>query len=60
MGTHMEILDLFHYVPVKGTYQDKKMQGKLIMFFAIISFSKTPRKCLFVNQKEEMRNAAMQ
>lgn len=56
----MEILDLFHYVPVKGTYQDKKMQGKLIIFFAIISFSKTPRKCLFVNQKEEMRNAAMQ
>lgn len=38
--------------------KDKKMQGKLIMFFAIISFSKTPRKCLLVNQKDEMRNTA--
>lgn len=39
-GTHMEILDLFHYLAAKGTFQDKKMQGKLIMFFAIIFFIK--------------------
>lgn len=34
----MEILDFFHYVAVKGTFQDKKTQGKPIMFFAIIFF----------------------
>lgn len=38
MGTHMEILDFFHYLAVKGTFQDKKTQEKLIMFFAILFF----------------------
>lgn len=36
----MEILDLFHYLAAKGTFQGKEMQGKLVMFFAIIFFIK--------------------
>jgi len=36
----VEILNLFHYLVAKGTFQDKKMQRKLIMFFAIIFFVK--------------------
>lgn len=40
----MEILDLFHYLAAKGTIQDKKMQGKLIMFFAVIFFIKDTEK----------------
>lgn len=36
----MEILDLFDYVVAKGMFEDKKRQGKMIVFAAIIFLSK--------------------